>query len=212
MLGDLMIRDYDKDIRTLFLAIVRSQMAILKVRKIPPYFIYKKSVKNAVRVIHFKIENSLSFLSLKSSERYFCCTQRWSQCIMIISKCDGERKENRLVHDFTLVLSLFVLAKAYSFSRLLLDKAFFLMLKTGWGSWNATMNSNFLEAASEGNQNARIASKNFKTGSLVLFHSSSRCFLIELISAFFLVNQNISIDVIYICVCVTNSSYFSFSR
>ena len=30
-----------------------------------------------------------------------------------------------------------------------------------------------------------------------------RCFLIELISAFFLVNQNISIDVIYICVCVT---------
>ena len=50
---------------------------------------------------------------------------------MIISKCDGERKENRLVHDFTLVLSLFVLAKTYSFSRLLLDKAFFLMLKTG---------------------------------------------------------------------------------
>ena len=40
-----MIRDYDKDIRTLFLAIVRSQMAILKVRKIPPYFICKKSVK-----------------------------------------------------------------------------------------------------------------------------------------------------------------------
>lgn len=154
-----MIRDYDKDIRTLFLAIVRSQMAILKVRKIPPYFIYKKSVKNAVRVIHFKIENSLRFLSLKSSERYFCCTQRWSQCIMIISKCDGERKENRLVHDFTLVLSLFVSAKAYSFSRLLLDKAFFLMLKTGWGSWNATMSSNFLEAASEGNQNARIAER-----------------------------------------------------
>lgn len=71
-----MIRDYDKDIGTLFLAIVRSQMAILKVRKIPPYFIYRKSVKNAVRVIHFKIENSLSFLSLKSSDRYFCCTQR----------------------------------------------------------------------------------------------------------------------------------------
>ena len=40
-----MIRDYDKDIRTLFLAIVRSQMAILKVRKIPPYLFTKSQRK-----------------------------------------------------------------------------------------------------------------------------------------------------------------------
>lgn len=70
---------------------------------------------------------------------------------MIISKCDGERKENRLVYDFMLVLLLFVLVKVYFFLRLLLDKVFFLMFKIGWGSWNVIMNLNFFEVVSEGN-------------------------------------------------------------